>query len=329
MVQVERKTVLAKRMIGRGKQIWSALQGLRLLAIVLIAIATLAACSAGSSPETSEGGSNPAPVETAKQAAIAPAERTVALTSLTADILQHLDASKLVGIPGSRLLANDPRFDALTEVSSGQTEPNLEKIVALKPDLVVGARGFHDRVLQRLKELDIPTLTVEVNSLQALTEMTETLAAAVEADPAPLLQRYQTCLSDPPGTQSSVLVLVSRQPILAPNKASWAGSLLDRFQAKNIAAELQGQSPVRGYVTLSAEKILTANPEIILLVDLGGNILEEFQAQPFWQQLQAVKTNRVSTFDYYGLVNPGSVDRIEQTCNQLRQVLVAPEAAAG
>ena len=309
----------------QGRLAWRRLSQ---LAIALFITLALVACAAGTPPDEGTEAESPTPAETAASTAIAPAERTVALTSLTADILQQLDANKLVGIPGSRLLANDPRFDALTEVSSGQTEPNLEKIVALKPDLVVGARGFHDRVLQRLKELKIPTLTVEVNSLQALTELTETLATAVEADPAPLLQRYQACLSDVSATQSSVLVLVSRQPILAPNKESWAGSLLDRFKANNVAADLQGQSPVRGYVTLSAEKILTANPDVILLVDLGSDLLAEFQAQSFWQQLQAVKENRISSFDYYGLVNPGSVERIEQTCNQLREVLSGVETTA-
>lgn len=69
----------------------------------------------------------------------------VALTSLTADMIYQLDQTKLVGRPGSRLIDQDPRFQDIPAVSQGRTPPNLEKVVALKPQLVVGAAGFHDQ----------------------------------------------------------------------------------------------------------------------------------------------------------------------------------------
>ncbi|MGH2415850.1 MAG: ABC transporter substrate-binding protein, partial [Microcystaceae cyanobacterium] len=124
---------------------------------------------------------------------------------------------------------------------------------------------------------------------------------------------------------TSVLILVSRQPILAPNKKSWAGDLLTQFKAKNVAADLQGNSPVGGYITLSAEKVLQQNPEIVLIVDPAQEgLLEKFKSDPFWNQLQAIKNDRVYVFDYYGLVNPGSIDKIEETCTKLKQVLLFP-----
>jgi iron complex transport system substrate-binding protein len=115
-------------------------------------------------------------------------------------------------------------------------------------------------------------------------------------------------------------VLVSRQPILSPNKTSWAGDLLNRFKINNLTAELQGNNPMRGYITLSPEKILKQDPETILLVDNGDNILDKFKTEPYWKQLQAVKRDRVYVFDYYGLVNPGSIGSIEKTCTQLRKI---------
>jgi iron complex transport system substrate-binding protein len=78
---------------------------------------------------------------------------------------------------------------------------------------------------------------------------------------------------------------------------------------------------VGGYVTLSPEKILEANPDVILVVSREANLLEELQAQLFWSQLPAVQNNRVYEFDYYGLVNPGSLAAIEKACKELQQVL--------
>jgi iron complex transport system substrate-binding protein len=250
------------------------------------------------------------------------AQRVIALTSLTADIIERLEPSKLVGIAGSSLLRKDERFQNIPQVSEGQTPPNLEKIVALKPDLVIGAKGFSDLTLNKLKELGIPTLSTNINSWNALIEITRSLAQIIGADATPLLARYQTFLSDNSQSSPSTLVLVSRQPILAPNQKSWAGDLLAKFKVKNVAAELQGNAPIAGYVTLSPEKILKENPELLLIVEpMGQKLLPEFKAEPFWNQLKATQRDRVYVFDYYGLINPGSIDKIEEACTKLKQVL--------
>lgn len=255
-------------------------------------------------------------------ATVASAQRVVALSSLSADIVFQLDRTKLVGIPGSQLIRSQKAFQHLPIVTSERTPPNLEKIVALKPDWVIGAAGFHDQTLAKLQQLGIRTLSTEVKTWQALEDLTQTLARSLNADPQPLLQRYQTCFAVPAGSQPlKTLVLAGYQPILAPNKASWAGSFLARFKLKNVAAELQGKSPIAGYVTLSPEKILQANPEVLLLVDNGDGMLNKLKSNSFWQQLQAVKTDRVYLFDYYGLINPGNIHSIEKACTQLKQVL--------
>ncbi|TVP59922.1 MAG: ABC transporter substrate-binding protein [Nodularia sp. (in: Bacteria)] len=265
---------------------------------------------------------------TAQQLPKESATRVVALSSLATDIIYQLDPTKLVGITGSKLFNDDPRFDDITRVSQGQSPPNLEKIVALKPDLVIGAEGFSTQPMQRLQQLGVSTLLTKVNNWESLEELTKQLAQLIDADPQPLLNRYQTFLPDNLTQSPSTLVLVSRQPILAPNRNSWAGDLLAKFQAKNLAAELQGQSPIGGYVTLSAEKILEANPEVIIVINSpqGGSetaVLDSFKKEAFWQQLQATKNNRVYIFDYYGLVNPGSIETIEKACQQLQQDLLA------
>ncbi len=254
------------------------------------------------------------------------AQRIVALTSLTADIIYQLDSTKLVGITGGSLLNKDPRFQDLQRVAQGQTPADLEKIVALKPDLVIGAQGFSDQTLQQLEKLGIKTFSTRVNSWESLKELTQTLAGFVGADPTPLLNRYEGFLPKGTNNSNSTLVLVSRQPILTPNKNSWAGDLLRQFGVNNLAADLQGTSPIGGYITLSAEKILAANPEVIILISppQGGSqtaLLDAFKQESFWQKLSAAKNNQVYVFDYYGLVNAGSIDAIEKASQQLAQVL--------
>jgi iron complex transport system substrate-binding protein len=253
----------------------------------------------------------------------APVNTVASLTTLTADILYRLAPNKLVGIPAGRLLEEDPRFQGFTRLGLGN-QPNLEQLVALQPDWVVGASGFHTALAERLQELGIPTYLTRVDNWAALEETITTLAAAVGADPDPLLQEYGSLLPrELPPVRPKTLLLAGTQPILSPNRQSWAGDLLERFGADNLTATLQSQGQFRGYVTLSAERILEANPEVLLVVNPeAADPLEFFQSRPFWDQLQAVQTKRVYGFDYYGLVNPGSLEKIRAACEQLARIFL-------
>lgn len=283
----------------------------------VVLVGAIAACStAPPTPEVATPEADPTatpPPETS-------IETVVTLTTLTSDIIHTLDDEVLVGIPGSPILQADDRFADLTVVSGGRAEPDLEAIVALEPDLVIGAAGFHDKSLARLEELDVPTLAVNVTGWDRLTTLTQDLAEQIGADPQPLLDRYDACLAQAPETAPSAIVLVSRQPLLSPNQDSWAGDFLAQFNLQNLTADLQGESPFDGYVTVSEEKLLTTDPDVLLIVETDENLLSQLQGDPFWGQLKATQTDAVVTLDYFGLVNPGSLASIEAACDRLSQL---------
>jgi iron complex transport system substrate-binding protein len=287
--------------------------------IGVVLVGAIAACSTAppipeaASPEATS--TAPTAPESAKSI-----EEIVTLTTLTSDLIHTLDNEVLVGIPGSPILQADDRFADLTVVSGGRAEPDLEAIVALEPDLVIGAEGFHDKSLARLEELGVATLAVNVTGWDSLTTLTQDLAQQIGADPQPLLNRYAACLAQAPKTSPSVIVLVSRQPLLSPNKDSWAGDFLAQFNLQNLTADLQGESPFDGYVTVSEEQLLTTDPEVLLIVETDENLLSQLKGDPFWGQLKATQTDAVVTLDYFGLVNPGSLASIEATCDRLSQL---------
>lgn len=285
---------------------------------IVTLVGAMVACSTNPASKAPISEAAEPATETAPQAATV--DTIVALTSLTADIVHTLDEDTLVGIPGSPILQEGDRFAGLEIVNEGRAEPDLEKIIALEPDLVLGAEGFHDKSLTRLEELGIATLAVNVDGWDSLKALTVDLAEQIAANPQSLLDRYSACLAQAPESAPTALVLVSRQPLLSPNKDSWAGDFLAQFNIQNLAADLQGDSPFDGYITLSEEKVLTSDPEALLVVDTGENLLEKLKGDAFWGQLKATQVNAVYSFDYFGLINPGSIASIEKTCNQLRQL---------
>ena len=288
-----------------------------------IALGAIACAATSQLSSTNNPVDSPAPevvqAESSMQTPTEKANRIVALTSLSADLVVTLAPGRLVGSPDSSLINQDPRFADIETVSEGRMEPNLEKIVALSPDLVIGAEGIQDETLQRMEDLGVETLAVDIDSWESLQTFTEAIATVVEADPQPLLDRYDACLADIPAEQPSALVLVSRQPLLTPNKESWAGDFLEKMNIQNIAADFQGESNFGGYVTISAEKVIEADPDGLIVVDTREDLLAQLKEEPFWSQLKSTQTDEVLAIDYFGLVNPGSLSSVEAACDQLKQ----------
>jgi iron complex transport system substrate-binding protein len=279
----------------------------------------IAGCQNNSSQTPAPSPSN-SPATTTAQNPIKTANRVVALTSLSADIIYRLSPNKLVGVNGGKLIDQHPGLNKSARVGEGRTPPNLEKIVALKPDLVIGAAGMHDRVLAQLQQSGIQTLATKIDRWDAFPELTKTLAQAVQADPEPLLKSYQSYLDPKSNQTASTLILASDKPLLSPNSQSWAGNLLTQLGIKNAIADLQGKSQFSGYLTLSPEKLVAIDPEVLILIKTPDDNIDRIKANPLLKELKATKNNRVYVFDYYGLINPGSVDAIEQATKQLRQV---------
>ena len=255
------------------------------------------------------------------QQPITHAKRVVALTPLAADLIYNLDKTKLIAVPNSRYIQQvaKERFSEFPQVGV-RGNINLEQIVLLQPDLVVGSETFQADALKKLQELGIKTMTHETRSWQDLEQLTIQLAEQTGTDPQPILAKYQSFLADIPEHNNSVLFLVSTQPTLSPNKNSWSGNLLNKFNYKNVTADLESTGRFKGYLTLSQEKILANNPDKIFIMESDTVNPEAFKQLPFWNKLQAAKNNQVYVFHHDGLVSPTSINTVEQVTKQLREV---------
>jgi len=116
------------------------------------------------------------------------------------------------------------------------------------------------------------------------------------------------------------VVLVSSKPILAPNKASWAGNLISFFKLNNLASEITNKTEFKGYVNLSPEWLIKSQPENIVVIKTPGSDLSQYSSINIWNKLEAVKNNKIYTFDYYGLINAGGINAINKACQKLSTI---------
>ena len=246
--------------------------------------------------------------------------RVVALTSLTADLINKISKDSLVGIPGSSLLKKNKEFNSIPIVSSGRMPPDLEKILSLKPDLVIGAKGFHDRPLSKLNSLGISTLSTSISSLDDLDNLNKKLASKLKTRTKSLEDILGSCYSKNKNKNKNLVVLVSSKPILSPNKDSWAGNLISSFKLNNLASEITNKTEFKGYVNLSPEWLIKSQPENIVVIKTPGSDLSQYSSINIWNKLEAVKNNKIYTFDYYGLINAGGIKAINKACQKLSSI---------
>ena len=250
-------------------------------------------------------------------------KKIVALTSLSADLVNSIDSKSLVGIPGSSLLKSNPSFKDIEIISSGRMPPNLEKIISLKPDLVIGANGFHDKPLSKLNELGVKTLSTKIKNLKDLENLNKEINLFLsKKNIEPLSNKISNCYSSSSkiSKDKNVIALVSTKPILSPNSKSWSGNLIKRFGLKNLTSELQSKSEFRGYVNLSQEWLLKAKPNNLIVVKTPGSNISQYESLAIWKKIPAVKKKNIFSFDYYGLINPGSLDSINKACKKLSSI---------
>ncbi len=247
-------------------------------------------------------------------------EGIVSLTSLTADIIYTLNPNSLIGIPGSSVLKKNNDFKNIPIISEGRMPPNIEKIISLNPKLVIGSEGFHDKTLERLDQLGIEVLKTKVNSWLDLISLINKISEITKSDNKLVLEKLRACFIDPSPKDKKVVVLVSTKPLLSPNNQSWAGSLLEKFNLKNLTADLKGSGRMKGYLNLSPEWLLKEEPDNLILIKFGNEQYNQYSSLPFWNDLKAVQNNKIDYFDYYGLINVGSLNSINNTCEKLESL---------
>ena len=251
-------------------------------------------------------------------------KKVVALTSLSADLITNISKETLVGIPGSSILKKNEELKDIPIVSSGRMPPNIEKIISLKPDLVVGAKGFHDKTLSKLNDLGIDTVYTSITNFEDLEQLHNNLALKLNAtNIKPLDKILDNCYlinNENDSSKKNIVALVSSRPILSPNQKSWAGNLISKFKLENLAAEITSKTEFKGYVNLSPEWLLKSQPENLLVIKTPGSDLSQYESINIWNDLKAVKNNKIFTFDYYGLINPGGLEVINQACKKLSSI---------
>jgi iron complex transport system substrate-binding protein len=232
-----------------------------------------------------------------------PAERIVTLLPSLTETVCALDACER--IVGTDRYSDWPEAVKTRPKLGGLEDTQVERLVALKPDLVLVARS--SRALQRLRALGLPVLALEPQGAADTERVIATVAAALgRSDAGAALQRRLSerlaaaAARVPPVWRGRALYVEVASSPFAAGEASFIGETLRTLGLANIVPAAMGSFP-----QLNPEFVLRAQPALLVL---SRSAAAELPLRPGWQRLQALAAGRVCALapdPWNALVRPG------------------------
>lgn len=223
------------------------------------------------------------------------------LPSLTETVCALDQCQRLVGVDR---YSNHPASVRALPTLGGGLDPNVEAVLALKPDVVL--IGTSSRAGDRLRALGLKVLALEPRSHADVRRVFAHIGTLLEVADAQRLWRVidasvaAAAQSLPPPVRGvRVYFEVNRAPYAA-GTTSFIGEMLTRLGAQNIISADMGPFP-----RVNPEFVVRANPDLIMVSERNH---VGMQARPGWTSIRAIREQRVCVFSSEQsdvLVRPG------------------------
>lgn len=223
------------------------------------------------------------------------------LPSLTESVCALGQCAKLVGV--DRYSNFPASVRALAPVGGG-LDPNIEAIVALKPDLVLVASSSPG--IERMRALGLRVVALEPKDYANAVRVLLTLGEILGVDTAKAVVQamevdMRTAVAQVPATARGKRVYFEVSPgPYAASTSSFLGQTLERLGLQNIVAGTLGPFP-----RVNPELVVRAQPDVILIGDSNADAMP---SRPGWDRLAALQARRICAFNKEEadiLVRPG------------------------
>jgi iron complex transport system substrate-binding protein len=188
--------------------------------------------------------------------------------------------------------------------------PDIERILALQPDLVVlSIEGNRRETYDALVRLDVPCLVTQPRTLDGVLASLRLLgsvtsresAAEALADSLETLRSNWTVRKADSLTSPSVLMVLSLEPLIVVGEGTFLDELIVLAGGRNA-----GRAGAQAYPALSREEVLARNPDVLLLPDdLHVPDASLTVRNPEWRRVAAVRRGAVHRVNADLFLRPG------------------------
>jgi iron complex transport system substrate-binding protein len=214
-----------------------------------------------------------------------------------------------------------PREASLKPSVGSISNPSMETILSLHPDLVLGMpKSNQQSVLNQIQGLGIPVYVVDPHGIAGILHSITSLGQAINREPqaaalvARLKQRIAAVRASVQGRPViKVFAPVSYDPVITIGKGAFITEIIAAAGGESITANLPEEWP-----QISMEAVVARAPAALLLVRGGRITIEILKDRPGWNALPAVRERRVYFLDKrIEFPSPVAIDALEDLAKQL------------
>lgn len=227
-------------------------------------------------------------------------QRVVALAPNVAEIVFLLGRGKV--LKGATQYSNHPEGAKLLPRVGSYVRLDVEKIVALKPDLCLAVRdGNPIHSVERIESLGIPVYVVDPRSLEGIMDVVNRLGGLLGAQDRARnivsdMQKRMDLIRDKLTGKISrprVFFQIDAAPIISAGTNTFIHELIIKAGGSNLAA---GD---KSYPRFSWEDIILMQPDIAIIASMAGgySVADLEGSWRKWPQLKVVKGNRLHVVD--------------------------------
>lgn len=221
-----------------------------------------------------------------------PVTRIVSLAPSDTEILFSLGLGNR--IVGDTVYDNYPAAAANITHIGGVTNSSIEKIVSLKPDLVLGYSNFEPNVVATLRSLNIPVIVLNPPTVEWIMHDISIVALATNTTPRAdqLNTIFNTEIADIQNDSYNItnplkiLFMAWYNPIYTSGQGTFINDMINIIGAVNVAGNVSQQ-----WFEMPVESAIASNPDIILLSSANSFIISDIKNDSVWDNVNAVKNN--------------------------------------
>ena len=240
--------------------------------------------------------------------------RIVVLDPATVEMIYMLGAEdKIVGVANLERSKVWPEEKVAKLESVGTfMKPSLEKIIALKPDLVIMSALTGEELNNGLKSNNIEAKRVQANSIEEIftnfLEVAKMLGKENEANKiiAEKKVKLEEIKKIATGNKKGLFVM-SASPLMVFGNDNLPNDIMKLLNIKNIAENQKGRNPI-----VTPEFIMKENPDII--ITLLPNPAQIVATNPQLKNVNAIKNNKFIVVNSSQILrgSPRTIDQIEE-----------------
>lgn len=224
--------------------------------------------------------------------------RIVSISPAVTEVLYILKADdKLIA---NTIYCERPQEAKLKDKIGNIVDINVEKIIALKPDVIITTTMTKKDKIDKLIKIGLKVeVFYEPKNYNEICEQFIRVASFVDkVEYAKKIIEYSkeelNIIKDKLKNQreKKVFVEIGKDPLFTISKESYINDIINFSKAKNIADDTN-----IGFY--SREKVLEKNPDAIIVVDMGLDTEKEILDWSRYKSLAAVKNKKIKSVDAY------------------------------